>query len=198
MSLNKMKEKIKHTRLYRFLYKYFYLFFERFVTNFVIRNIPFWRFRRFWLCMMGLKINKRSHIDLNAYILAPRYIQIGSDSHINQGCFLDGRGCLEIGNNVSISHYVRLCTGGHDVNSPYFSGEHGKIKIFDYCWIGIGAIILKNVQIGEGAVVAAGSVVTHDVKPYDIVGGVPAKVIGHRERDLKYHPLDNEHSFRYL
>lgn len=47
-------------------------------------------------------------------------------------------------------------------------------------WIGANAIILKGVTVGRGAVVAAGSVVIHDVPPYSIVGGVPAKVISER------------------
>lgn len=193
-----MIDKYKHTKPYKFVYKYLYLFLERYLTNVIFKNFPSWRMRRLWLRLMGLKIQNKSHIDMNAYFLAPRYIWIGSNTHINQGCFLDGRGNLVIGDNVSISHYVKLCTGGHDVNSSMFDGEHGKIEIQDYCWVGIGATILKGVQLGKGCVVAAGSVVTKNVKPFEIVGGVPAKVIGHRTQDLKYHPLENEHFFRYL
>ena len=56
----------------------------------------------------------------------------------------------------------------------------GDIKVDDDVWIGYGAIILSGVHIGQGAVVAAGSVVTKDIPPYSIVGGVPAKVIKYR------------------
>ena len=56
----------------------------------------------------------------------------------------------------------------------------------DHCWIGVRAIILPGVTVGEGAIVAAGSVVAKDVAPYTIVGGNPAKVIGERTRDLNY------------
>lgn len=190
-------ETIKRTILYKYCHKYLYLFLERYITNNICNSIPSWRLRRLWYRFMGLSIKKNSHIDMNAYLIAPRYIKIGENSHINQNCFLDGRGNLTIGNNVSISHYVKLCTGGHDINSPQFIGQHGTIIIEDYCWIGIGAIILKNVRLGEGSVVAAGSVVTKDVLPYEIVGGVPAKTIGHRSTGLVYHPLENEHHFRY-
>ena len=51
------------------------------------------------------------------------------------------------------------------------------IHIGNHVWIGTRATILKGVDIGEGAIIAAGAVVTHDVPPHSIVGGVPAKVI---------------------
>ena len=60
------------------------------------------------------------------------------------------------------------------------------IVIDDYVWIGVGATILRGVHIGEGAVVCAGAVVVHDVLPYTVVGGVPAKKIGERNRGLDY------------
>jgi acetyltransferase-like isoleucine patch superfamily enzyme len=59
-------------------------------------------------------------------------------------------------------------------------GREGSVVIEDDVWIGFGAIVLAPVRIGRGAVVAAGSVVVHDVPPYAIVGGVPAKVIRRR------------------
>ncbi|MFK1641101.1 DapH/DapD/GlmU-related protein [Bacteroides fragilis] len=67
--------------------------------------------------------------------------------------------------------------------------KHNKKKpvvIEDRVWIGPNAIILHSVTIGEGAVVAAGAVVTKDVPPFSIVGGIPAKVIGSRNSNLKY------------
>ena len=64
-----------------------------------------------------------------------------------------------------------------------------KVEIGDDVWIGHGAIILHGVNIGDGASVAAGSVVTKDVAPYTIVGGVPAKLIRYRfdENQIKLH-----------
>ena len=61
------------------------------------------------------------------------------------------------------------------------------IYIDDYVWVGVGATILQNVTIGEGAVVCAGAVVNKNVGAYEIVAGVPAKKIGERKRDLRYH-----------
>lgn len=139
-----------------------------------------------------------TQIDMHNYFLVPRYLKCRSHVHINQGCFIDCRGKIEIGDNVSISHYVKLCTGGHEVNSRIFEGIHMPIKIGSYVWIGIGATILQGVTLGDGCVVAAGSVVTKDVAPYDIVAGIPAKSIGKRTANLDYKPLEKEQRFRYL
>lgn len=87
-----------------------------------------------------------------------------------------------------IASYVKLITGSHHINSPQFEAEFKPIVIEDYAWICTGATIVQGVRIGEGAVVAAGAVVTHDVKPYTVVAGVPAKEISVRERNLNYHP----------
>ena len=60
------------------------------------------------------------------------------------------------------------------------------IHIGQYCWIGTGAIVLQGVKIGEGSVVAAGAVVTKDIPPYEVWGGVPAKFIRKRANVLEY------------
>ncbi|NPV58478.1 MAG: hypothetical protein HPY75_02300 [Actinobacteria bacterium] len=59
-------------------------------------------------------------------------------------------------------------------------GSYGPVVIEEDCWIGSHSVILKGVTVGAGAVVAAGAVVTRDVPSLSIVGGVPARVIGHR------------------
>jgi maltose O-acetyltransferase len=60
------------------------------------------------------------------------------------------------------------------------------VVIEDHAWLGTRAMVLPGVTVGRGAVVAAGAVVTKDVPPYTIVGGVPARVIGQRTTDLRY------------
>ena len=96
------------------------------------------------------------------------------------------RRSLKIGNNVSIAGEVRIYTMQHDIDSPDFSESEGEVIIDDYVVIGTRVTILPGVHIGKGAVVASGAVVTRDVEPYSLVGGVPAKHIRYRSKDLRY------------
>ncbi len=162
-------------------------FFVYYLTNHVISHFPWWRFRKLYYKLVKLRIGKHSLANMGLYLFAPKNIVIGKYTHINKDCFIDGRGGCMIGNNVSISYNVSIITGSHDSNSRFFAEKYLPILIEDYAWIGVNATILQNVRIGKGAVVAAGSVVTKDVPPYAIVGGIPAKVIGQRTRDLDYH-----------
>lgn len=117
-------------------------------------------------------------------------LTIGHGSIIGDHTILDARGGgIDIGKNVNISNNVSLWTEQHDYNDPYFRsmpGRRGPIVIGDRVWIGPNVTILHSVTIGEGAVIAAGAVVTKDVAPYTLVGGIPAKVIGDRNKDLRY------------
>lgn len=124
-----------------------------------------------------------------AEIRNPTSLKIGRGSIIGDNAILDAREGIEIGKNVCFASGVHIWTLQHDYRDPYFAcnPEHcGPVKIKDRAWIGPRTIILHDVTIGEGAVVAAGAVVTKDVPPYTLVGGVPAKVIGKRPGSLKY------------
>ena len=123
---------------------------------------------------------------MGQYFLAPSLIELGNHSHINQGCILDARGGIKIGNNVSISHHVTLMTGSHDINSPDFKYTCAPIVVDDYAFIGVNATILQGVTIGKGAVVCAGAIVTKNVPEYAIVASIPAKIIGYRNDSLNY------------
>lgn len=109
--------------------------------------------------------------------------------HVGSGCnigfrnHIDCRRGVTIGNNVTMATEVMIWTLHHDYNDVRFGVRGGEVVIGNYCWICARAIILPGVTIGEGAVVAAGAVVTKDVAPWTIVGGVPAKQIGERQRN---------------
>lgn len=148
------------------------------IRNFLYRHI--------WL----IEMESKSIIYWGAEIRGSEQLHIGKGSIIGDKAILDARrGGIYIGENVNFGSEVHLWTGQHDYKDPYFrstSGHRGPIKIEDRVWVGPNVTILHSVVIGEGAVVAAGAVVTKDVEPYSLVGGVPAKKIGERPRNLKY------------
>ena len=125
-------------------------------------------------------------IHRNCRFYRPGGVSIGAHTVINRDVLLDGRSGLRIGDNVSISEGSQILTLEHDPNSPSFEWSGAPVIIGDRVFLGARAIILPGMTVGEGAVVAAGAVVTHDVPPYTIVGGVPARPIGERRRDLAY------------
>ena len=111
-------------------------------------------------------------------------IRIGHTTNINPNCMFDSRGgSIRIGNFVDIAPEVNIWTLEHDPQDPNFATKGGPVGIEDFVWIGNRAIILPNITIGEGAVIATGAVVTKNVSPWTIVGGVPAREIGLRNKD---------------
>jgi len=170
-------------------YTVFKAFFFEYFPNAIINHIPFYAVRHFYYKkIMRIKMGGGSSIHLNCFLYGTN-ITIGNNAVINRRCFLDGRGKLYIGNNASISPEVHLITGDHDMNSPDFSFRAKDVYIDDYAWIGTRATILPGVKIGKGAIVCAGAVVTKNVEPFDVVGGVPAVKIKQREQtDLTYNP----------
>lgn len=113
------------------------------------------------------------------------YVKIGKNSFVGPKSQLQGRGGLEIGDNVMIAGHSFVVASNHifsDCYKPMMDqGEIGQgIKIGNDVWIGANATILDGISIGSGAVIGASAVVTKDVLPYEIVAGNPAKVIKHR------------------
>ena len=105
-------------------------------------------------------------------------ISIGENSFINTGSIISARHRITIGKNCQIANQVIIMDSDfHGVEDRNEEESPSPITIEDDVWIATRATILKGVHIGKGAVVAAGAVVTKDVPPYTMVGGVPAKVI---------------------
>ena len=112
------------------------------------------------------------------YTDSGKNIHLGKNVFINACCNFQDQGGIFIGNNVLIGHNVTLATINHDVNIETRGNMLLKpIIIEDDVWIGSGAIITQGVRVGKGAIIAAGAIVTKDVEPYSVVGGVPAKLI---------------------
>lgn len=135
----------------------------------------------------GIKIGRGSTIHMWANFFDPKNIVIGEDTIIGDHIFLDGRKKITIGSHTDIASSVMIYNSEHNLEDENFSAISEPVEIGDYCFIGPRAIILPGVKIGKGAVVAAGAVVTKDVGDLEIVGGVPAKLIGKRNiKKLNY------------
>jgi acetyltransferase-like isoleucine patch superfamily enzyme len=148
---------------------------------------PFRILRRAYLrhYLGGLSLG--TNVQMGCRFLNGRKVFLGDRNVINFGCLLDGRRyCIRTGDDVSIGPEAAILTLGHDPQSPDFADRGGEVLIGDHVWIGYRALVLPGVVIGDGAVVAAGAVVSKDVEPFAIVAGVPARKIGERTRDLKY------------
>lgn len=143
--------------------------------------VPLHSFRRFFFRLAGVKMGKGSTIHVGAKFYAPRGVQIGEGSLIGDHAVLDGRASLKIGSHVDIASQVMIYNSEHNLCAEDFRPIDAPVEIGDYVFIGPRAIILPGVKIGKGAAIAAGAVVTKDVEPGMIVGGVPAKVIKQRE-----------------
>lgn len=151
-----------------------------------------WRFncfRMFLLKLFGatLKIDKTSQIGRyvscspKARIDCPWNLTVGNITSFADRSWVYALDKITIGEKTCIGEYVKLLTGYHDITTWNFAFKTKPITIGSCVWIATGAIVLPGVTIGDGAVVAAGSVVTNDVEPWTVVGGNPARVIKKRE-----------------
>lgn len=160
--------------------------FELFLLH-LISSVPSHLVRRFFYRLAGMKIGKGSTIHTGCRFYELGNISIGEDTIVGENAVLDGRDKIEIGNHVDIATEVMFYNSDHDMEDEFFSAKIAPIVVEDYVFVGPRSIILPGVRIGKGAVVAAGAVVTKDVEPFTIVGGIPAKIIGERKnKNLNY------------
>lgn len=124
-------------------------------------------------------------IDSGCKIYYPQGISIGKNVSITQDIIFDGKGTIEIGDDSMIGFQSIILTSTYNsARKDVLIREHGKsqapIKIEKDVWIGTRVTILPGVTIGDGAIIGANAVVTGDVSPYTIVGGIPATYIKDR------------------
>ncbi len=138
-----------------------------------------------WRQKINLKGKARIHA--TASIRNAQNIYVGYNSHINHNCCIwaDGNSRIVLGDNLLMGPGVKMFSSNHGTESgepmTFQKRKEADIIIGDDVWIGANSIILAGVEIGKGAIIAAGSVVTRNIPPYVIVGGVPAKVIKKRD-----------------
>lgn len=154
--------------------------------NKVLTHVPINDLRIAVLKLLGASVGPHAYLNTGSEFLAPENLSIAGGLHIGRFCQVDARGGIAIGHDVVIASHVLLITADHDINDPGFGGRLGSIEIGDRAWIGSRAMILKGVSLGEGAVVAAGAVVTGDVPPWTVVAGVPARAVGSRPSKQDY------------
>ncbi len=116
----------------------------------------------------------------------PENISIGRGVSINDNVFINGAGGFEIQDGSGIAYGTAVISEDHEIGDPRIPIREqpkipAKVTIEKQVWVAANCTILKGVTIGEGSVVAAGSVVTRSVPPYSIVGGNPARVMRKRK-----------------
>jgi acetyltransferase-like isoleucine patch superfamily enzyme len=154
---------------------------------YLVGNLPWSGLRHAWLRKHLGGFGTGCDIQMGCRFLNGRRVFLGARNVINFGCMFDGRRYnIRTGSDVSIGPEATILTLSHDPQSPDFEDRGGDVLIGDRVWVAYRAVILPGVTIGEGAVVASGAIVTTDIEPFTIVGGVPARKIGERNRDLRY------------
>lgn len=143
------------------------------------------------LVLLGAYVGSNSLISPNISISYPNKFSIGNDSGLGVNNRLNCRYGISIGDRVLIGPDVAIYSANHiwnpTINTYHRQGVTGSsITIGDDCWIGAKSIVLSGVNIGRGATIAAGSVVTKNVKPYAVVAGVPAKQLYIKKFNEKY------------
>jgi len=139
-------------------------------------------FKRKILNVLNIKIGNKTSITNNIKIYGRGKIIIGNNCWIGISCqfHISSDACVKIGNNCDIAPDVKFITGTHEIGSTQRragKGVSGNIFVGDGSWIGVNSILLADVEIGSGTIIAAGSVVTAGKYPPNILlAGIPAKI----------------------
>ena len=128
--------------------------------------------------LVGYRVDDGFRLSPPVYTDFGKNIKIGKDVFVNSGCCFQDQGGVTLGDGCLVGHNVVFATLDHD-KRPGRRGDMtaAPIVVGKDVWIGAHATILKGVTIGDGAIVAAGAVVTRDVPPNTIAAGVPARVV---------------------
>ncbi len=155
------------------------LFFRPFITKFLRR------WRNFVLRCFGANIASTAHVNASAVIWAPWNLEMDEDSLIGPHVDCYNVDTVRIGKSAIISQHACLCTASHDITDPAFPLITAPITVADQAWVASRAFVGMGVSIGQGAVVAACSVVCKNVLPWTVVGGSPVHFLKNRVANEK-------------
>ena len=168
------------------IWKIFYVFCRQ--TSWM--GLPFFRdIRNFVYCryLNAPGINVDDFVRIGpAHPIAGARSEFGCDAHISRNVEIDATGGIVMGDRVTVSEDAKIYTHAHVIDDGHIDWRLNDIRasplvIKDDVWIGACSVILESVgEIGEGAVVAAGAVVSENVPRFAVVGGVPAKILRSR------------------
>jgi putative colanic acid biosynthesis acetyltransferase WcaF len=150
---------------------------------FVSSWLPGSAHRRWLLRVFGAKVGKGVQIKPGVRVKFPWRLEIGDHSWIGEDVWIDNLALVTIGPNCCISQRAYLCTGSHDWSRPTFDLIVRPIQIGQAAWIAACSTVAPGVTIGDGAVLAFGSVAVRDLEPWTIYAGASARPI--RKREVK-------------
>jgi len=150
------------------------------------RYTIFLALKKWFLSLAGAKIGRGVIIYPGVWIIPGRNLVVEDEVDISKDVLITTMGGVFIGERALIGYRTQILSANHSIprigeRFPVSGDDFGRVTIQKDVWIGANCIITPGVTIGEGAVVAAGSVVTKDILPNAIVGGVPARLIRMRE-----------------
>lgn len=157
-------------------------------------NLPRYKtinyFKKLLLILMGAKIGKDVIFYPGVWICPGRNLIVGNEVNFAKDVLINSSGGVKVGDRVLIGYRTQILSANHDIppvgkRIPVSGKKYSQIIIENDVWIGANCLILPGVRIGEGAIIAGGSVVTNNVAENSIVAGVPAKF-------LKMRSLNNE------
>jgi len=145
------------------------------------KNLNAWRL--LWLRIFGCRISGKPFVHQRARIQKPWNLILHDRACLGDRANAYSLGEIEIKDGATISQEAYLCTGTHDIQDPVFPLQVAKITVEAHAFVGLRAIVLPGVTVGEYSVVGAGALVTRNVPAKAVVAGNPAKTISTRQID---------------
>ncbi len=147
---------------------------------------PCYGLRRGLLRLFGAKVGRSVNVSNSAVIYFPWNLEIGDWSAIGEHAYIYNLGNVSIGEKATVSQRAHLCAGTHDYTDPELPLLTPEIRVGGQSWICADVFVGPGVEIGEGAVAAARSVVVKNIPSWSVAAGNPARVL--KKREMKSGP----------